>query len=106
MPYIKTKDKARAAHSPETSGELNFQLTQAVQDYVHRNGLTYQTLNDVVGALEGVKAEFQRRVVAPYEDIKISTNGDVYDQDLLSRPNVGLPSVQLPGFFRGGKTIA
>lgn len=93
MPYIKAKDKARALHSPETSGELNFQLTQVVQDYVHRNGLTYQTLNDVVGALEGAKAEFQRRVVAPYEDIKIATNGDVYDEDLLSRPHVGVPSV-------------
>jgi hypothetical protein len=93
MPYIKARDKTRAAHSPETAGELNFQLTQVVQDYVHRNGLTYQTLNDVVGALEGAKAEFQRRVVGPYEDTKIATNGDVYDQDLLSRPDVGNPAV-------------
>jgi hypothetical protein len=93
MPYIKACDKLRASHSPETAGELNFQITQAIQDYVHRNGLMYQTLNDVVGALEGAKAEFQRRVVAPYEDMKIQHNGDVYDEDLLSRPHVGLPSV-------------
>lgn len=79
MPYIKQKDRTRAAHSPETAGELNFQITQAIQDYVHRNGKSYQTINDVVGALEGAKAEFQRRVVAPYEDTKIATNGDVYD---------------------------
>jgi hypothetical protein len=85
MPYIKTKDRTRASHSPETAGELNFQLTQTVQDFVHRRGLSYQTINDVVGALEGAKAEFQRRVVGPYEEIKISTNGDVYDAS-LTRP--------------------
>jgi hypothetical protein len=88
MPYIKTKDRTRAAHSPETAGELNFQLTQIVQDFVHRKGLNYQTINDIVGALEGAKVEFQRRVVGPYEDTKIATNGDVYDQDLLSWPDV------------------
>ena len=93
MPYIKAKDKLRASYSPETAGELNYQFTNLMQDYVRRNGLTYQTLNDVVGALEGAKAEFQRRVVAPYEDIKIATNGDVYDQDLLSRPHVGNPAI-------------
>jgi hypothetical protein len=35
-------------------------------------------MNDVVGALEGAKAEFQRIVVAPYEDKKMAENGDVY----------------------------
>jgi hypothetical protein len=93
MPYIKAKDRTRSTHSPETAGELNFQITQGIQDFVHRNGLTYQTINDVVGALEGAKAEFQRRVVAPYEDLKMETNGDVYDESLLSRSDVGLPSV-------------
>lgn len=93
MPYIKQKDRARAAHTPETAGELNFQITLAVDDFVLRKGLSYQTINDVVGALEGAKAEFQRRVVGPYEDTKISTNGDVYDQSLLSRTDDGVPSV-------------
>jgi hypothetical protein len=93
MPYIKHKERARASRSPETAGELNFQITRDIQDYVQRNGLTYQTLNDVVGALEGAKAEFQRRVVAPYEDTKIATNGEVYDKDLLSGPNVRVPPV-------------
>jgi hypothetical protein len=93
MPYIAKKERLRAAHSPETAGELNYQITLEVQDFVQRIGLSYQTINDVVGALEGAKAEFQRRVVGPYEDTKIATNGDVYDQDLLSRPDVGHPAV-------------
>lgn len=93
MPYIVKKDRARASHSPQTAGELNFQLTQVVQDFVQHRGLSYATINDVVGALESAKAEFQRRVVGPYEDAKIATNGDVYDQDLLSRTDVRDPAI-------------
>ena len=40
--------------------------------------LTYQTMNDIIGALEGAKLEFYRRVVVPYENDKIEQNGDVY----------------------------
>ncbi|WP_439397023.1 DUF6899 family protein [Bradyrhizobium sp. PMVTL-01] len=35
-------------------------------------------MNDVLGALDGAKAEFYRRVAAPYEDAKIADSGDVY----------------------------
>jgi hypothetical protein len=41
-------------------------------------GLSYQTINDIVGALEGAKLEFYRRVAVPYEDKKIIENGDVF----------------------------
>jgi hypothetical protein len=41
-------------------------------------GKNYQTVNDIVGALEGAKMEFYRRAAAPYEDLKIKENGDVY----------------------------
>ena len=41
-------------------------------------GNSYATINDIIGALEGAKMEFYRRVVAPYEDEKIKENGDVY----------------------------
>lgn len=80
MPYIDKESKLRLADSgsPETPGELNFAFTAILIDYVKRRGKTYQTLNDVIGALECAKLEFQRRVVAPYEDKKIRENGDVY----------------------------
>jgi hypothetical protein len=39
---------------------------------------SYQSINDVLGALEGAKLEFYRRIAAPYEDTKIQENGDVY----------------------------
>lgn len=37
---------------------------------------SYQTINDVVGALEGTKLEFYRRQATPHEQIKIHENGD------------------------------
>jgi hypothetical protein len=60
-----------------TAGELNYFLSATLISYVMDNGLNYQTINDIIGAIEGAKAEFQRKVVAPYEDKKISENGDL-----------------------------
>jgi hypothetical protein len=62
----------------QTSGELNYVLTYIVADFLKRKGLSYQTCNDIVGALDNCKDEFKRRIQNPYEDTKILTNGDVY----------------------------
>lgn len=81
MPYI-TQDARNAIdsgdHAPETAGELNYAITTLISDYFHVQGGRYQQVNDIVGALEGAKIEFYRRVAAPYEDTKIIENGDVY----------------------------
>lgn len=61
-----------------TPGDLNYLITTLILAYVKLKGKDYTHLNDVVGALESAKVEFQRRVVAPYEDLKIHNNGDVY----------------------------
>lgn len=88
MPYITNERREiilEGSHKylADNSGELNFQITDLIIDYVVAHGLKYQTLNDVIGALDGAKAEFQRRVVGPYEDKKIKQNGDVYPKELL-----------------------
>lgn len=80
MPYIRQSgrdDMLSGKRTADNAGDLSFGLTTLVHLYVEKHGLCYQTLNDVVGALEGTKAEFQRRVVAPYEDGKIAVNGDL-----------------------------
>lgn len=80
MPYIpKASREAMVTGAAESPGDLNYQFTMLAILYVRRNGLSYQTINDVVGALEGAKAEFQRRIVNPYEDTKIVANGDLYE---------------------------
>lgn len=82
MPYI-THERRESlldefADMPITPGELNFVITTVINGYRHSKGLSYQTINDIVGALEGAKLEFYRRIAVPYEDSKIQENGDVY----------------------------
>lgn len=79
MPYIEQKDRTvNTALHPQHAGELNYAITMLVNSYFKRMGGRYQQINDIIGALEGAKMEFYRRVVAPYEDQKILENGDVY----------------------------
>ena len=86
MPYIRAIDRDDVDHlikdmkwvGINNPGKLNYLITMLCKTYLIDNNLNYQTINDVVGALEGAKLEFYRRVAAPYEDIKIKENGDVY----------------------------
>ena len=81
MPYISKEDREHLlpdAENPEGPGGLNYQLTCIIKQYLDRNGLSYRTINDIVGALEGAKMEFVRQVVNPYEDTKIQQNGGLY----------------------------
>ena len=79
MPYVtqERRDALRTGFA-ETPGDLNYAVTCLIVDYVHTHGLSYQTINDVLGALDGAGREFYRRVAAPYEDAAIARNGDVY----------------------------
>ena len=82
MPYILPEDRKRLTMSltaiPNTAGELNYLFTMLSKLYFEKNGNNYQAINDVIGALEGCKLEFYRRLVSPYEDKKIESNGDCY----------------------------
>lgn len=60
-----------------SQGELNYCITVLVHEYLKAHGQSYRTMNDCIGVLDAAKAEFYRRVVAPYEDIKIEQNGDI-----------------------------
>jgi len=87
MPYIKEErrnaldafgDPHKHGYQCAAVGELNFIFTCAALGYLERHGLSYQTINDIRGALSGAQAEFERRVAYPYEDAKKEINGDVY----------------------------
>lgn len=86
MPYIPFEDRKPVLHvrGPLASGELNFKLTNVIVEYMRVKGLNYQTINDIMGALEGAKMEFYRRVAVPYEQKKISENGDVYPKEVTA----------------------
>jgi len=80
MPYItqqKRKDFMTGNGMMESSGDLNFVLTKVCLEYIENKKESYQTYNDIVGALECCKLEMYRRAIAPYEDKKIIENGDL-----------------------------
>ena len=65
-------------------GELNYTITKLIHKHVTWHGkVTYDILNEVVGVLEGVKQEFYRKVMVPFEDEKIRINGDI-DGDIYA----------------------
>jgi hypothetical protein len=88
MPYIKKKRRVQLADGQdplsgiedraEVPGELNYLITGIIMDYIEWHGLSYQIINDIVGALECAKLEFYRRIAVPYEETKKAENGDVY----------------------------
>lgn len=82
MPYIKKEQREIIQEDGllgiENAGDLNYYLTMTILRYFESHGGRYQQINDVLGALEGAKLEFTRRIVVPYEDKKIVENGDVY----------------------------
>ena len=93
MPYITPEIKSLidTGRIPQTSGELNYKITTLLLSYLKYQctsykfkgkklqwNYKYQLLNDILGALEGAKLEFYRRVAVPYEKKKCKENGDVY----------------------------
>lgn len=90
MPYIEKEARKRLDYPecmpPKTPAELNYVLTKAVLRYLvvnqSPNGPSYQHYNDAIGALEACKLELYRRMVAPYERIKVALNGDVYPEPI------------------------
>ncbi len=87
MPYIKMEDRGKyegvlkeligilkGLPVERIDGELNYVITRILKEAYP---LRYFNLNRAIGVLECAKLEFYRRVVAPYEDIKIKESGDV-----------------------------
>jgi hypothetical protein len=90
MPYIAKEDRkkfdslvedladALSDHgfSSVKPGEVNYVISTLVWN-LFRKSPSYTLGNNLVGVLECVKTEFYRRQLAPYEDQKISENGDI-----------------------------
>ena len=79
MPYINKLDRAKIESGwlPSNAGELNYSIHLLLEKYLGTMGESYQTYNDMMGALMGVQAELYRRKIAPYEDKKVKENGDI-----------------------------
>jgi len=87
MPYIKqgirgllrNSDKKEIYYSVvETGGDLQYVTALIIKDMMSRLPDNYATREMILGALAGAQAEFYRKVVAPYEELKEEENGGVY----------------------------
>jgi len=80
MPYIpRQRRPALSTGVPaQNAGELNYQLSKMIGNYLQEHGVSYLRLNEVVGVLVCVQHEVYRRIAAPYEDRKLAENGDVF----------------------------
>lgn len=86
MPYIPKETRAEFDNHIDSLAELlaaNFEpgaLNYCISRLIwklFRKKPSYTLGNNLIGVLECVKAEFYRRMLAPYEDSKISQNGDL-----------------------------
>ncbi len=87
MPYIKRDERPdidkliaplvehlKALPVEEQDGSLNYAITKILKNVYPKK---YFHLNRALGVLSAVKQEFYRVVVGPYEDSKITENGEV-----------------------------
>jgi hypothetical protein len=85
MPYIPTSEKEKVDRGLialnlselKDSGALNYAIHQIIAQFISENKESYQTYNDIIGALECAKMELYRRLISEYEEKKIAQNKDV-----------------------------
>lgn len=95
MPYIKPENRQQfndsakdIAEKATCAGDLNYAITVILHSYLKKKGINYANINEISGMLNCCGAEFYRKIAAPYEDIKITQNGDVgiiLDDDLKGK---------------------
>lgn len=94
MPYISGEDREalepHAARDAMTMGELTYQITCLMDGYTAGN-LDFQAGGEAMMAAEAAKLDFWRRIMTPYEDMKMAVNGDVY---VTTIPTPGTRKVQ------------
>ena len=83
MPYLEPERRAEldAGADARNVGELTYQITSVVCEYREiraRDEMHFADHAEIIAALECSKLEYYRRVVEPYENVKIVANGDVF----------------------------
>lgn len=58
-------------------GHLNYIISRLCKGLLEIKGVNYRNINELIGALECAKLELYRRTAVPYENAKLSENGDI-----------------------------
>lgn len=84
MPYTKQEDRTMKEVIGELidhikmKGDLNYTVCEIVGQLCLRDGgLSYTNTSNWIDAVHGAERELTRRLLGPYEDLKIQQNGDV-----------------------------
>ena len=63
---------------PQNAGDLNYLVSQFIDNFLVEKGLRYAHINEMIGALDCCKMELYRLIAEPYEDDVMEKNGKVY----------------------------
>jgi len=84
MPYILEKDRPKfdiaIQHLSETinaKGDLNYAICELVGRLILKTKISYTQISEWIDAVDGAENELRRRLLDPYEGLKIIENGDV-----------------------------
>lgn len=91
MPYLEDQDRAaELIHAnqadPKTLPELVLVLLDTIDEYVSERGANATALHEALGGLRGAELELARRIVAPYEAIKLAESGAQWVQPESTDP--------------------
>ncbi len=84
MPYIKEEDREKfdefvtiLAAIINAKGDLNYVICEIVGRLILKTKISYTQISEWIDGVHGAERELTRRLLDPYEDIKILENGDV-----------------------------
>lgn len=73
-------------------GDLTYAITRLLNNYLAQNGVRYQHIAEISGALHQAGRDFDERIVEPYEHKKVLENGEAWNHDVLNAAGaVGYP---------------
>ena len=61
----------------ESKGDINYVICELIARIILRDGISYTRMSERIDAVHDAECELRRRLLDPYEDLKIIENGDV-----------------------------
>ena len=84
MPYIKTGGRlpldiliGSLAEKIRSKGDLNYVICELVGQLIINTKISYTQISEWIDGVDGAENELRRRLLDPYEDLKIVENGDL-----------------------------
>ena len=86
MPYTKEEDRTAMMRKAidvltdeiKNKGDLNYTICQLTGQLILKTGgMGYTNVSNWIDGVHGAERELTRRLLNPYEDLKIEENGDV-----------------------------